>query len=483
MSKHFLLTSNKSARNFGVIYLIERVLYIASPLIVSAMINSAINLNWNSFVIYAVVDVLMFLLIQIIDYYTDYYENECYSDAYINLIQLVNYKIGHLDDRRASLSLEWINQLLGQDFEKANKYFCVEKIRLIYYCLQIIVIISIMFFTSWKITIILTILLVVCISLNLFCGKNISEKSEKSLDSMSDLKEITNDKISVHKEDVFQTKKQISDGVLKKHLDLFDSRFKDKNKAQSFYLNIISYGSLNFVILVAIVLSCYYMIKGEVMIGTVYLFQSYTSQLWSPGEFIFQYRSKYHENIPIFNKVEELKNIPEKQMKSKGEIQTIELVEYQGVSKEKKYLHLPMNIEFKKNHVYLITGENGKGKTTLIENVLQLTNRYGGKILYNNNDTFIDGFTYLPSKPVISKFYNEDMQKKSDGQKKVFQLTDRTENPSSVVIFDEPTNFLDASNKSVFIDVVNKIKQDRIIIIISHDPFVSNQGYEVVEIE
>lgn len=483
MSKHFLLTSKKAARDFGIVYLVERILYIISPLVVTYIINAAIDNDFKQFLFLAIVYFIIFVLTQIIDYFMDYYENQCYADAYSNLIELINYKINHLDDRKSNLSLEWINQLIGQDFEKANKYFCVERIRLVYYVIQVIVIISIMFYASWKITLVVTVLLIICILLNSQFGKTISDKSELSLNSMSDLKEITDDKLSIHKEDVFQIKKQVSDNTLSKYLNLFQKRFKDKNITQSFYLNIISYGSLNFVILVVIILSCYYMIKGEVLVGTVYLFQSYTSQLWSPGEFIFQYRSKFSENIPIYNKVEELENIPEKEMLEKEEIHSIQLVNYQGVSKEQKHLHSPMNITFLPNHSYLIKGENGKGKTTLIENILQLTNRYDGEILYNESNTFIDGFTYIPSKPYISKFYNEEMQKASDGQKKVYQLTDRTENPSSVVIFDEPTNFLDSSNKSIFIDVVNKIKKDKIIIIISHDSFILEQGYELIEMK
>lgn len=89
------------------------------------------------------------------------------------------------------------------------------------------------------------------------------------------------------------------------------AKFQRKNKAQSFYLNIISYGTLNLLIMIMIIMTSFYVLKGEITFSTLYLFNSYTSQLWNPGEFIFEFRAKYNEDKPIFQKIKELERIPE----------------------------------------------------------------------------------------------------------------------------------------------------------------------------
>ena len=132
MLRHFLLTSKKSAVAFSTVYLITRVLYLITPLTVTHLIQFVENKDRNCFVYTAVFYFVLFFVTQIMDYFTDITEENCYADSYVNLVRLISHKISFRNYRNSDLSLEEINQLTGQEFEKANKYFFVEVIRLIY---------------------------------------------------------------------------------------------------------------------------------------------------------------------------------------------------------------------------------------------------------------------------------------------------------------------------------------------------------------
>lgn len=419
----------------------------------------------------AVFYVVLFLLTQYLDYQSDIAEGNCYTDSYQNLVKLVRRKIEKRDYRCTELSLDEINQLIGQDFEKANKYFFVEIIRFIYYVLSIIFIVIVLFKESWQIATVIVALVAILIPFNLKMGNSIEDSSNDSLESMSTLKSMIHDQYMTDKESRFSSNMQINNNLFNSGLSSFEKKNLRKNKEQAFYLNIVSYGSLNMLITFVMILVCFYVLQGKITFSTLYLFNSYTSQLWSPGEFIFEFRAKYKENTPIFNKIRALENMKETDdTEHKGSIESITLHDYVGTGKKTEPLHKPVSFTFQKNHIYLIKGDNGCGKTTLVENILHLTERYTGNIQFNNSDKWINDFTYVPSKPYISEFYNREIFKGSDGQKKFYQFTDLTRNANTVIVLDEPTNYLDTDKKKEFISLVNNLRNNHIVLIITHDP-------------
>ena len=482
MLKHFLLTSKKTAIIFSVVYLITRVLYLIAPLTVTYLIKCVENHDSKCFIYTAVFYCTLFAITQIMDYFTDITEENCYADSYKNLVNLLSHKISHRNYCNSDLSLEEINQLVGQEFEKANKYFFVEIIRLIYYVLSVVFILLLLFVSSWKITIVILMLLMIFIPLNLKMGKDIDEKSDKSLKSMSRLKELLTDQYMIAKEDRFLKNKQIDESSYDTYIDRFEKNFNAKNKSVSFYLNIVSYGSLNMLITVMLVLVCYFALKGEIQFSTIYLFNSYTSQLWSPGEFIFGFRSRYKECRPIFNKIRRIQNIEEGHFTSE-QIDNITFENYVGTTQEKKPLHKPIMISLFKNNIYILKGENGSGKTTMIENLLGFANRYTGSIKINGKDTLnTNDFLYVPSNPFISGFYDRKTSNGSDGQKKKFQISKDLKENKTVIIFDEPTNFLDAFAKQEFVQNLNVLRENHIVIVITHDSVFDRLDANVIQL-
>lgn len=53
----------------------------------------------------------------------------------------------------------------------------------------------------------------------------------------------------------------------------------------------------------------------------------------------------------------------------------------------------------------------------------------------------------------------------------------------SVYILDEPTNFIDTNHKEEIIRLINeKINEDKIIIIISHDSYLDKLSTKIIEL-
>lgn len=71
----------------------------------------------------------------------------------------------------------------------------------------------------------------------------------------------------------------------------------------------------------------------------------------------------------------------------------------------------------------------------------------------------------------LESILNKPIAELSTGQKKVISLLIAFLKESDVIFLDEPTLGLDTSKKKMLSDYINKIRQNKIIIIISHESF------------
>ena len=175
------------------------------------------------------------------------------------------------------------------------------------------------------------------------------------------------------------------------------------------------------------------------------------------------------------------------------------------------------NYKFKVNEIYFISGKNGSGKTTLVNSILGLYSEYDGNILVDGYSikninmysfrekfvSFIDQHgllinssiyenislnqnisiktieTYLldfglikaydEANEYLSKNINELSSNLSGGECQKICLIREFLRNKKVMIFDEPTSYLDVYSKNVFIKYVRNLKENHIVIIISHD--------------
>lgn len=175
-----------------------------------------------------------------------------------------------------------------------------------------------------------------------------------------------------------------------------------------------------------------------------------------------------------------------------------------------------INLEIKKNSIFLIHGDSGAGKTTLINILMGLLKPSSGKILiddkklingigdwnlqvsYVSQDFFIfdttlqnnitifqeDNLNKYLYKKALKLSMSENLEKRfldysessegldkyfSGGEKQRISLARALYFDKPILILDEPTSMLDEKNRDKILSNITELKKDKTIILISHD--------------
>jgi ABC-type multidrug transport system fused ATPase/permease subunit len=172
-----------------------------------------------------------------------------------------------------------------------------------------------------------------------------------------------------------------------------------------------------------------------------------------------------------------------------------------------------LNIEFYDKTINCIVGKIGCGKSTLLKIIfgnLKTTNgtiRYGEQLLdYNYINDWKKNIHFLSQNPEIfnrsveenifyplkntNKFnelfkkvgvyeFVQKMLKKtvlslSGGEKQLISIIRILLSPKRIILFDEPTSSLSTEKKQIVLNILNYLKKNCIIIIVSHDLYIIN---------
>lgn len=171
------------------------------------------------------------------------------------------------------------------------------------------------------------------------------------------------------------------------------------------------------------------------------------------------------------------------------------MLELKNASKKFGKINTIYNVDLKasKPGLYILTGENGSGKSTIIKLISKIIFKSSGEILNN------DGISYLPDKFMMPKLmkvdkYIKGILKLYNSKKSVYELMNIymlpnkkigelskgnlqklgilqiVENDTRYYVFDEPLDGLDDYAKKLFKGIISKlISKDKIIIMSLHN--------------
>ncbi len=156
-----------------------------------------------------------------------------------------------------------------------------------------------------------------------------------------------------------------------------------------------------------------------------------------------------------------------------------------------------LSYEFNGPGLYIIKGRNGSGKSTLLKAMLNQIKLNGGEISATSipygiiedacgysNLIVKDQLDYLAKNEIDKELYdsllidehkNKTFNKISLGTKQKLMVLNVFSSDNDILLFDEPTIALDQESLDIFIEKVNKEKENKLIIIATHDYYFINK--------
>lgn len=172
--------------------------------------------------------------------------------------------------------------------------------------------------------------------------------------------------------------------------------------------------------------------------------------------------------------------------------------------KNPNYIINKLNFELARGEKFLIIGENGVGKSTLLKLIMGLLKPNSGSIklgnktdigyyaqeleLLDNENNILDnlinmGYSHKQLRSILAKFlfFDDDVYKKvsvlSPGEKSRVALAKISLSGANMLLLDEPTNHLDPETQNIISNVFKNYEGT--MIVVSHNPeFVDNLGIE-----
>lgn len=184
------------------------------------------------------------------------------------------------------------------------------------------------------------------------------------------------------------------------------------------------------------------------------------------------------------------------------------LIDIKQYYKKNNFLSVS-RFSFPNSGLVIIKGPNGSGKTTLLKTMLGFL-EYDGTILYNGQNikeignSLFKKVCYVPQFNILfenltlkenitvnSIFKHEDIniingkkkiRKMSGGQQKYANLSRTKHLNYECYILDEPTVSLDKSKKQELLKLINIEKNNKLIIIVSHDELFDSYADNIIDI-
>gem|GEM_PF-814422 len=275
-------------------------------------------------------------------------------------------------------------------------------------------------------------------------------------------------------------------------------------------INNVGTLSKNTSLILTILLGGYLFTLGEISIGQLILVSTYTNMCLSNTESFLKLGQEYQHSKVCYDRLVEFLDVPDER---NGDlvlenINTIEINDLSFAYDDSKELFSSFNLKLIKGNIYCLKGKNGDGKSTLIDLLLGLNYDYEGSISYNDIDiknidmrdvrkTQISMILQEPKLQRISVKENllrglndvndsdiqdfcnlfkmndlldlDDAQSLSGGEKQKISVIRGLLKSSDLLVLDEPVSAMDVDGVRRLKTKLKSIKENKIIIFISHN--------------
>jgi len=262
-------------------------------------------------------------------------------------------------------------------------------------------------------------------------------------------------------------------------------------------------------------------ILGQLTIGRFIIISTYFNMMLGAMRYFLNLGQSIQSSLVSYNRLRELSDI-ETENNGVHKLESVDTIEIKNLSfaYDSNVILANMSLKLEKGNIYAIIGSNGAGKSTLIDILMGLQiGNFNGKVLFNGIDMLdvdmydlrkrligvseqeptlltdtleyninqdserpLDNCTashlvgmlgleaYFNTLPNGYKtIINESATNISGGEKQKLSILRALATSPNIIILDEPTSALDAISGSSLRNYLNEVKNDKIIIVVTHD--------------
>lgn len=417
------------------------------------------------------------------------------------------------------MDTSYFSSRVKSDLENVSNYYTDGILSFVLNILKIVLMLGISIIINWKITIGFVITVPILIYVYITFLKRMTEKAQEYQESAAGYFSNWSGQVEFLDEIVqsgdYQNENRKFSDVFKEYF----SKFLSFTKFNQLF-NLSMTGVTILCQLIIISLGAYFVNKGQLSIGELLVIVAYGQQIQQISLSLFQFGEQKAGKVASTEKLNELYSVPSIE-EGKNKIEKVESIdaEISYSFTNEINIYKGMKVSLKKGNIYGISGDNGKGKTTLIrlltgvykENEFSKVDvRVNGKDMKEidsvyfrrKNVAFVSQFPksiYEKSAEYLAGEYGVDidsikgkideynidsrdmvidfLNNKKDIPIKDLSGGDRTFTSilgaifsgKDFIIMDEPTANLDTARCEWLMNTLSKIKKDKIILIISHD--------------
>lgn len=426
----------------------------------------------------------------------------------------------------------YLNQRIKGDCETIINFWFNNILSIIINILAIIIMSTLLFNANVSLFLIVLAFIPIYCAIYMLLRKSIYLKGRESRESnnmfISKLNEIYERNREIKTDGLFQ----YENICLTNSFNTYFGKLMKYNKLIFMFTSIDGVISLLFQILVFL-FGGRLVIKGEMTIGSFTMISSYFNMIMDIIKYYFELGQAYQDMKISVNRLDELLQM-EGEVNGRKEIEKIRklsMVDANYTYKNCKVYKNNISLNFDKPGVYVLSGKNGIGKTTLINilsgiNNLDLTggvyineleikkidmyNLRQNKISimlqgYNRSDATVEEYIYkyltyenikkLKKNMLCNKIFfselvnldnlkNQKMSDLSSGERQMVQLFTKVYKEADLYIFDEPTSNVHPSLINYIWDLLDILQNlHKIVIVISHDSSINGRFYKFYNLD